>query len=191
MNLRQIFSSSVFALWMSGVASLQLNVTAISARDGSSTLECWQVDQPFNISTEPGTSGAAVAMLSSVANLSYSILPSNFDGGLHNAPRKQWVAFTSGLAYITLPDDSTGTGAYVSGGAFGLIFAADTADVSERGHRTQYLSNTETTSLSIPTSGGEVPEHSVLHMGPCSINEINGIREFALADTGLDAARLR
>ncbi|RYP93545.1 hypothetical protein DL770_000287 [Monosporascus sp. CRB-9-2] len=131
-------------------------------------------------------------MLGSVANLTYTILPSNFDGGVHNAPHNQqvsslWVAFTAGLAYVTLPDDNA-TSAFVSGGPFGLIFAADTADVSEQGHRTQYPGITETIALQIPTSDGRVPEHSVLHMGPCTANDIAGIREFPPAGASSDPA---
>lgn len=90
------------------------------------------------------------------------------------------MAFTSGLAYITLPDDNE-TSAYVSGGEFGLIFAADTAAVSEKGHRTRYPGITETIALQIPTADGEVPKHDVLHAGPCVTSEINGIRGFAEA----------
>lgn len=40
------------------VAQLQLNVTAVSARDGSSTLECWEVDSPFYMSSDTATAGA-------------------------------------------------------------------------------------------------------------------------------------
>lgn len=81
----------------------------------------------------------------------------------------------SGLAYVTLPDDNT-TSAYVSGGEFGLIFAADTADVSERGHRTQYPGVAETIILQIPVKDNEIPEHTVLHYGPCVANETSGFR---------------
>ncbi|KAI1124041.1 hypothetical protein F5Y10DRAFT_39939 [Nemania abortiva] len=173
---------SLFALPMllQVAASLKLNVTAIGARYGSSTLECWQMDQPFNTSTQPGTSGSAQAPLGNVSSISYSILPSKFDGGIHNAPQNQWVVFTSGLAYITLPDDNS-TSAYVAGGQFGLIFAADTKDVSVKGHRTEYPGITETIALQIPTADGEVPKHQVLHDGPCGISEIAGIREYGLS----------
>ena len=70
-------------------SALRLNVTAIATRDRASTLECWQVDSPFDISTDPGTAGSAVVALGNVANMSYSIIPSNYDGGVHNAPHNQ------------------------------------------------------------------------------------------------------
>lgn len=87
----------------------------------------------------------------------------------------RWVVFTSGLAYITLPSNSS-QGAYVSGGEFGLIFAADTAEVSSLGHRTQYPGVTETIALQIPTQDGAIPSHTMLHAGPCVANEVNGVQ---------------
>ncbi|KAI1767828.1 hypothetical protein GGR53DRAFT_480841 [Hypoxylon sp. FL1150] len=178
MKKQQAFRQLTLALSVPAASSLQLNVTAIGARDGSSTLECWQMNTPFDISTQPGTSGSAVATLSSVSNLSYTIIPSNFDGGIHNAPHAQWVVYTSGMAYVTLPDDDS-TSAVVLGGEFGLVFAADTADVSLKGHRTQYPGLTETIGLQIPTQDGKVPEHRLLHMGPCTADDIAGLRELA------------
>ncbi|KAI0477557.1 hypothetical protein GGR56DRAFT_692223 [Xylariaceae sp. FL0804] len=191
MKRMQLFPWFVLAISMQEAASLKLNVTAIGARDGSSTLECWQMDQAFSISAQPGTSGTAQTTLGSVDTLSYTVIPPNFDGGVHNAPQNQWVVFTSGLAHITLPnnnndddDDSSTSGAYVSGGESGLLFAADTADVSRRGHRTRYPGVTATTALQIPTRDGRVPEHSVLHAGPCSTSEITGgVHEIARTGT--------
>ena len=90
----------------------------------------------------------------------------------HTAHR--WVVFLSGLAYITLPGDST-TSAYVEGGQLGLIFAADTSDVSGSGHNTSYPGVTETIALQIPTQDGEIPSHSVLHAGPCTANDTAGL----------------
>ncbi|CAJ2509353.1 Uu.00g143790.m01.CDS01 [Anthostomella pinea] len=157
------------------MAQLYLNVTALGAADGASTIECWQVKSPFVIATDAGTAGSAIAQLGNVANLSYLAIPPNFDGGLHRAPAKQWVYFTSGLAYITVPSNDS-VGAYVTGGEFGLIFAADTADVSTEGHRTQYPSSTQTIGLQLPTLNGEVPAHDVLHSGPCITGEVSGLR---------------
>ncbi|KAI1360352.1 hypothetical protein F5Y08DRAFT_52493 [Xylaria arbuscula] len=172
---------SLFALpWLSQEAvSLHLNVTAITAHNGSSVFECWQMDQTFEMSNVPGISDTAQVALSNVSSLSYSVIPPNFDSDLHNAPQNQWVAFLSGLVNITLPDDDTAS-AYISGGQFGLIFAADTKDVSVKGHRTQYPGLTETVALQIPTADGKVPQHQVLHPGPCGAGEIAGVRQFGL-----------
>ncbi|KAF3059424.1 hypothetical protein GL218_04546 [Daldinia childiae] len=165
--------TGAFALLLQDAASLQLNVTAVGARDGSSTLECWQMNVPFKTSVDPGTAGGFVTTLRNVSNVTYSILPS------------QWVYFTTGLAYITLPDDRD-TSAFINGGQFSLVFAADTAAVSRKGHRTQYPGITESIALQIPTSDGKVPEHNVLHMGPCNFNEVAGVREFLPAQKNWD-----
>lgn len=86
----------------------------------------------------------------------------------------RWVVFLSGLAHITLPAGSTG-GAYVSGGPLGVIFAADTADVSGTGHNTSYPGLAETIALQVPTLDGEIPAHSVLRRGPCTAEDFVGL----------------
>ncbi|KAI0169863.1 hypothetical protein GGR52DRAFT_592451 [Hypoxylon sp. FL1284] len=174
------------ALLLPLASPLKLNVTAIGARDGVSTIECWQMDTPFDTSSQPGTSGTAVSKLGGVSNLTYSIIPSGFDGGVHNrytnlASVSRWVAFTSGLAYITIPGDADAS-ALVPGGQFGLIFAADTKEVSREGHRTQYPGVTETIALQVPTAGGKGPQHSLLHTGSCTGNDVAGLREFAMEE---------
>lgn len=85
----QLFSFIQASIWVQEVASLHLNVTAIGARNGSSTLECWQMAQSFNMSTTPGTSGTAQTALGSVSSLGFTVIPPNFDGGIHNAPQNQ------------------------------------------------------------------------------------------------------
>ena len=50
-----------------------------------------------------------------------------------------------------------------------MIIATDTADVSTTGHTT--LFDVDTVMLEIPTAGGLVPNHTVLHEGPCLIGD--------------------
>ncbi|KAJ0114096.1 hypothetical protein J7T55_007930 [Diaporthe amygdali] len=167
-----------FMASVTAVRALSLNITAVGATNNVSTLECWQMDTPFASSTIPGITGSATAVIGTAANISYTVLPAAFDGGLHNAPFNQWVVFISGLAYVTLPTDDT-AGAYIVGGEFGLVFAADTAEVSAQGHRTQYPGTTETVALAIPTADGLIPGHTVLHDGACTANDIEGLRGLA------------
>ncbi|KAI0280680.1 hypothetical protein BGY98DRAFT_914353 [Russula aff. rugulosa BPL654] len=145
-----------------------LNITAISAQNGLSILQCWQILPGFTTSSQAGTTGASILQLGNLANMSYSVLPPKFNAGLHNAPTPQWVAFLSGLAHITLPNSTVD--ACVRGGKDGFIFAADTAAVSG-GHLTNYPSNSETVALQIPT-GGTIPQHNVLYSGPCKQTEL-------------------
>lgn len=71
-------------------AALKLNVTALSAdKRRVSTIECWQMDTPFTVSTDAGIAGSASVSLGNVTNLVYTVLPAGFDGGLHVAPKNQ------------------------------------------------------------------------------------------------------
>ena len=77
----------------------------------------------------------------------------------------RYVFFFAGLAHVTLPNSTHE--AWILGGKNGLIVAADTAAVSTLGHVTTYPSQEETMALQIPTAGGIVPPHTVLHEGAC------------------------
>ena len=87
MDLSYIFSYVLLSV--SAAAALSLNVTAIGASNGASTLECWQMDTALSVSTTAGTAGSAEALLSDASNITYTVLPAAFDGGLHNAPCNQ------------------------------------------------------------------------------------------------------
>lgn len=73
----------------------RLNITTIAASKAISMLECWQLSAPFVQSSQAGTSGAAIAQLGLTGATSYSVLPPQFDGGLHNAPAVQYVQYSS------------------------------------------------------------------------------------------------
>lgn len=64
-------------------------ITAISAANGHSTIECWQLETPVEFSSVPGTNGASNTLLGPVTSAEYTMIPSHFDGGIHNAPRAQ------------------------------------------------------------------------------------------------------
>jgi len=84
---------SIFSLapaQLSNITTPSLNLTAIAASDGSSVLECWQFPG-FAASAQAGTSGALNLFLGDTANVSYTILPARFNGGLHTAPAAQYV----------------------------------------------------------------------------------------------------
>ena len=66
-----------------------LNVTAISTKNGVSTLECWQLAAPFVVSSQIGVMGAAFSQLGKTENFSYGIVPAKYNGGWHNAPQVQ------------------------------------------------------------------------------------------------------
>ncbi|KAI9685183.1 MAG: hypothetical protein M1822_004770 [Bathelium mastoideum] len=147
-----------------------LNITAIATNaQKESILECWQLDNPFVASTASGTSGAVFAQLGKAGATSYGIIPADFDGGLHNAPVVQWVAFLAGEAVISLPNSTQE--ARVQGGRHGLILATDTANVSSLGHITKYPKKQETVAIQIPIADNKIPSHDVLHSGACKLRE--------------------
>ncbi|EAW25063.1 uncharacterized protein NFIA_105510 [Aspergillus fischeri NRRL 181] len=148
-----------------------LNITVIGARNNQSILECWSLEPGFASSTQPGIAGSASLSLGPVGdNATYTIVPAQLDGGIHNAPVRQWVVFLSGLAHITLPhsDDEV----WILGGKRGTILALDTADVSADGHYTEYPSNEVTVAMVVPL-GDEEPAHRVLHQGACKATEVD------------------
>ncbi|RYP49326.1 hypothetical protein DL768_004951 [Monosporascus sp. mg162] len=171
MYIKDLLSPVILGLLMTSAAAMEprFNVTAISAQYGNSRIECWQLDSSFSVSAQPGVAGGGAARLGDVSEMTYNVIPAHYDGGFHNAPRNQWVAALSGLAYVTVPGDQS-NGLHVTGGD--ILFAADTANVSRLGHRSQYPGVTETVFLQVPTRHGEIPSHTVLHQGPCNASEV-------------------
>ena len=84
------FVIPAFALPTSPSLPSHLNLTTIAAANGKSTLECWQLSAPLAQSSQAGTSGAAIAQLGEAGATSYTLIPPQFDGGLHNAPAVQY-----------------------------------------------------------------------------------------------------
>lgn len=83
----------------------------------------------------------------------------------------RYVAFTAGKAVISFPNSSAEATIY--GGRNGLILATDIASVSIYGHITKYPSDQVTVLLQIPLANNKVPDHTVLHEGPCRRGELN------------------
>lgn len=82
-------AGAALLLQPAAVLALNLNITALGAANNASTLECWQIDTPFAISTQQGTAGSAQLQLGNTSTISYSVLPAQFDAGVHNAPANQ------------------------------------------------------------------------------------------------------
>ena len=58
-----------------------------------------------------------------------------------------------------------------------MIFAQDTADISDLGHATNYPGNVTTVALQLPTRDGLVPEHTVLYEGGCRQEDLIGLED--------------
>ncbi|KAF2156651.1 hypothetical protein K461DRAFT_234334, partial [Myriangium duriaei CBS 260.36] len=143
--------------------SSYLTTTAIVTHNDSSAFECWKFQNPLLTSSIGGIAGAKSLKFNTTTSTAYTIIPPRFDGGKHNAPVPQLVAFMSGVAHITLPD-SDDQGVWVIGGAKGLIVAVDTTG---SGHITTYPSDRETIALAIPFANGTAPAYEVVNKGQC------------------------
>ncbi|KAG5963342.1 hypothetical protein E4U56_002761, partial [Claviceps arundinis] len=71
---------------LSNLTTPFLNLTAVTAANGVSLFECWQLETPFHDTTEKGIEGALKLSLGEAGNMSYDVIPGRFDGGFHHAP---------------------------------------------------------------------------------------------------------
>jgi hypothetical protein len=145
--------------------STHLIAPALITANNHTHIQCWNLTVPFARSSTPGVSGTQALTIPHTANLTYSILPPRYDGGLHNAPVPQIVHFVSGLAHVTLPHNDS-VDLWLVGGADGLVFALDTTG---DGHITRYPSDQQTVAVIVPFEKGQVPEYEVLREGPCEV----------------------
>ena len=80
-----------FTLWVTPAAAANkyFNATTTAAKNGKSIIQCWQLLDPITVSSQPGTQGSLAAFLGDTANLTYSVIPANTNGGPHTAPAPQ------------------------------------------------------------------------------------------------------
>ncbi|CAI6044706.1 unnamed protein product [Clonostachys chloroleuca] len=120
--------------------------------------------------------------------MTYSVAPPNYDGGLHVAPHNQlgletpdantmtrWLVKIAGHGVVTVPSDPSQV-AYIGDPESSFLFAMDTAEISDEGHRSVYPGNTQTIVMQIPTVDNLVPDHTVLHSGPCVSKDYTSLR---------------
>ncbi|KAJ8096294.1 hypothetical protein PM082_011449 [Marasmius tenuissimus] len=147
-----------------GVDNTTLWVNAIVGESGASTVECWGIQPPFVVSTQPGTVGNKILQLGQLANASYTQFPPGVitDSGLHNAPNAQWVVLLAGQGNINFPDSPSTPNLTVNAGE--ILIAVDTPGTSDVGHRSVW--NGGTIALQLPFEPGFVPAHKTVK-GAC------------------------
>jgi hypothetical protein len=130
-------------------------VNAIVGKNDVSTVECWGIQPPFVVSSQPGTLGNKIIQLGDLSNASYTVFPlgPRIDSGLHNAPNAQWVALLAGEGNINFPDAHRTPNLTVSAGD--ILIAVDTPGTSAVGHRSVWLGGT--IALQMPFKAGFVP----------------------------------
>jgi len=199
-----MFRRSYWKMKNSGLASVGLlpflgsafgqatafNITAISAANNASRLECWQLDAAPVIGR-----GAVNFDLGNFTNSFVGIIPPNTTTGtIGNAATVQYVSrllpfciasrhanlgpcdryslVMAGLVHITtphsgLPDELNE--AWISGGRYGWLIAADLAELAAQGHITTFPGLQRTIIAQFPVADNTPPAHSVLHEGPCEV----------------------
>jgi hypothetical protein len=86
---------------------------------------------------------------------------------------QRYSLFLSGLARISLPNSNSE--AWVQGGKYGILIAADTKAVSKDGHITDFPGRDQTVIAQFSFVDGKLPEYKTLYDGPCSFNEMIGM----------------
>jgi len=57
----------------------------------NSALQCWESKAPASVSSDAGTSGSATFPFPQTDETIYTVIPPRFDGGIHRAPKAQYV----------------------------------------------------------------------------------------------------
>ena len=78
-----------------------LNLTALGARDGLSTIECWQLANPFQTTNQVGVPGTSQLPLGNITDMSYTVIPPKYFPDIHPAPIIQYVVLF--LKFSSLP----------------------------------------------------------------------------------------
>ncbi|KAI9834168.1 MAG: hypothetical protein M1826_005279 [Phylliscum demangeonii] len=143
-------------------------ITAITACNRQSKLECWQLSSPIfvsNTSTED-IAGGQFQSLGPVEGSTYGVVPPRFESGNH-VDRVEFLAILSGLAHITIANSTDEV--WIGPGYEDFILTTDTSNISDIGHDVTFPTDQPTTSLQVQPAGGVVPDHIVLHQGPCIV----------------------
>jgi hypothetical protein len=89
MLFSRLFVVGFASLVTKATAELLFNVTAVGAQNGLSTIECWEVNAPFDVSEDQATAGSSVAHLGDVKSMSLSFAQPGEEPGAHTAPTNQ------------------------------------------------------------------------------------------------------
>jgi hypothetical protein len=90
----------------------------------------------------------------------------------------RYSLFLSGLAHVRTPDSGLPdqlNEVYITGGPHGMLIAADVKEVAAKGHITEFPGQERTVIAQFPVAGNKPPEHSVLHVGPCTLEDLAGL----------------
>lgn len=169
LSLVALVSAFASTAWAQAVTAIDrvdnstLWLNAIVGKKNLSTVECWGIQPPFVVSTQPGTVGNKILQLGALANASYSEFPvgPNINAGLHNAPNAQYVVLLAGNGTISFPSGQTPDLLVRSNQ---ILIAVDTPGTSAEGHNSLWAGGTRV--LQMPFEGGVHPPHRTVK-GKC------------------------
>ncbi len=90
----------------------------------------------------------------------------------------RYSLFLTGLARIRTPESGLPdhlNQVYVSVGRGGMLIAADLKEVATKGHVTEFPGRERTVIAQFPVKGNKAPEHRILHVGPCNLEDLVGL----------------
>lgn len=78
-----------------------------------------------------------------------------------------------GLVHLSLPTSKDDI--YLQPGPLSIILVIDQRNVSISGHITDFPGSEATLIAQFPVAENEVPVHTVLHSGPCGLDDVRGL----------------
>jgi hypothetical protein len=78
-----------------------------------------------------------------------------------------------GLVHISLPTSKDEI--YIQPGPLSILLVIDQRNVSISGHITEFPGSETTLIAQFPITGNQVPAHTVLHSGPCGLDDVRGL----------------
>ncbi|THW30491.1 hypothetical protein D6D25_05896 [Aureobasidium pullulans] len=158
--------TSLLALLTQTLAQ-SLNVSTIAVQNGSSILECWSLQSPTT------GAGASNYPLGNFTNAFIGAIPPHTYIGAAWPKSIQYSMILQGLVHISLPSGKDEI--YIQPGPLSLLLVIDERNVSISGHITDFPGSETTLIAQFPVEGNKVPEHTVLHAGPCGLDDVRGL----------------
>ncbi|KAI5207828.1 hypothetical protein E4T39_01763 [Aureobasidium subglaciale] len=166
MASRILLIISVLSLITQAIAQ-SLNVSAIAVQNGTSILECWSLQSP--------TSGAGAQNypLGDFSNAFIGAIPPHTYIGPAWPASIQYSMILQGLVHISLPYSDEEV--YIQPGPLSILLVIDQRNVSISGHITDFPGSETTLIAQFPVTGNKIPGHTVLHSGPCGLDDVRSL----------------
>ncbi|KAG9658346.1 hypothetical protein KCU64_g4575, partial [Aureobasidium melanogenum] len=159
-----LFTTLLF--FTSQTTAQSLNVSTIAVQNDTSVLECWSLESPT------AGRGAQNYPLGDFSNAFIGAIPPQTHIGQAWAPSIQYSMILQGLVHISLPTSKDEI--YIQPGPLSILLVIDQRNVSISGHITNFPDSQTTLIAQFPVAGNQIPVHTVLHSGPCGLDDVRG-----------------